>query len=237
MNNSETEVPKGKSGTLANPVFGHFIERSTSRSFLAALRAVAREWRIMRAHRGGVRKASSVKLPCALHIGCGPNRKPGWVNIDLDKEADIRLDLREALPFPDNSVKMVYSEHFFEHLSLEEGSRFLRECLRVLLPTGRLSVGVPNAQLCMQDYVRGDRDEWLKVRDRYHPKWCSTPMHSVNYFFRQDGEHKYVYDTETLIVLVRDCGFSDVHERPWDPALDLEVRRDGTLYVDGEKPA
>ena len=189
----------------------------------------------MTAHRLGVRKASSVKLPCALHIGCGPNKKPGWVNIDLGKDADIRLDLRERLPFPDNSVNMVYSEHFFEHLSLEEGNRFLRECLRVLVPGGRFSVGVPNAQLCLQDYVIDDRDEWLKVRDRYHPKWCSTPMHSVNYFFRQDGEHKYAYDAETLIELLRDCGFSDVHVRPWDATLDLEARRDGTLYVEGKK--
>lgn len=212
-----------------------FIERATSRSFRAELQTVGREWRIMRAHRCGVRKAPSVKLPCALHIGCGPNIKPGWVNIDLNKCADICLDLREALPFPDNSVKMVYSEHFFEHLSLEEGISFLRECLRVLLPGGRLSVGVPDAQICMRDYVSGDRGKWLRQRDRSHPKWCSTPMHSVNYFFRQDGEHKYAYDTETLIELVRDCGFSNVNKRPWDPALDLEVRRDGTLYVDGEK--
>jgi len=190
----------------------------------------------MRAHRSGVRKASNLKLPCAVHIGCGPNKKPGWVNIDLDESADIRLDLREDLPFPDNSVKMVYSEHFFEHLSLEDGSRFIRECLRVLLPGGRFSVGVPNAALCMQDYVSGDRDKWLKVRDRYHPKWCSTPMHSVNYFFRQDGEHKYVYDPETLIGLIRESGFSNAHERSWEPGLDLEARRDGTLYVDAEKP-
>jgi predicted SAM-dependent methyltransferase len=189
----------------------------------------------MRAHRLGVRKASSVKLPCALHIGCGPNKKPGWINIDFSKDADIRLDLRERLPFPDNSVIMVYSEHFFEHLSLRDGNRFLRECLRVLVPGGRFSVGVPNAQLCLQDYVIDDRDEWLKVRDRYHPKWCSTPMHSVNYFFRQEGEHKYAYDAETLTDLVRDCGFSDVHVRPWDPTLDLEARRDGTLYVEGKK--
>ena len=77
-------------------------------------------------------------------------------------------------------------EHFFEHLDLEEGTRFLRECLRVLVPGGRLSFGVPNARLCMQDYASGDREKWLRVRDRYHPKWCTTPMHSTNYFLRQD---------------------------------------------------
>jgi predicted SAM-dependent methyltransferase len=212
-----------------------FINGITTRPFRAALHTLVREWRVMRAHRRGVRKASAVTLPCALHIGCGPNRKPDWINIDLNQDADICLDLREPLPFPDNSVKMVYSEHFFEHLDLEEGTRFLRECLRVLLPGGRLSLGVPNARLCMQDYASGDREKWMRVRDRYHPKWCTTPMHSANYFFRQDGEHKYAYDEETLIELVRDCGFSNVHERQWDQVLDLEARRDGTLYIDGEK--
>jgi len=189
----------------------------------------------MRVHRQGVRKASLVKLPCMLHFGCGANRKSGWVNIDLDPKADLRLDLREPFPFPDNCVSLVYSEHFFEHLSLQDGTRFLRESFRVLLPGGRMSVGVPNARLCLQDYVQGDRDEWLKIRDRYHPKWCTTPMHSVNYVFRQNSEHKYAYDEETLIELITQCGFSNVRTRSWDGALDMEARRAGTLYVDGEK--
>ncbi len=64
----------------------------------------------------------------------------------------------------------------------------------MLVPGGRLSLGVPNARLCMQDYASGDREKWLRVRDRYHPEWCTTPMHSANYFFRQDGEHKYSYE-------------------------------------------
>jgi predicted SAM-dependent methyltransferase len=217
------------------PWLKDLIKRSTTRSFPVALLAVVREWRIMVAHRRGIRKASLVKLPCALHVGCGPNSKPGWVNIDFDQGADIRLDLREPLPFPDNSVDMVYGEHFFEHLGLEEGTRFLGECLRVLRPGGRISLGVPNARFCMEDYVRGDRDDWLKTRDRYHPEWCTTPMHSVNYFFRQDGRHKYAYDEETLIGLIENCGFSNVHERAWDSALDLEARKEGTLYVDAEK--
>jgi predicted SAM-dependent methyltransferase len=158
------------------------------------------------------------------------------VNVDLDQAADLCLDLREPLPFPDNSVNRIYSEHFFEHLGFEEGAAFLKECHRVLLPGGRLSVGVPDARLCLQDYVADDREKWRLVRDRYgYPAWCSTPMHGVNHFFRQNGEHQYAYDEETLVELIQECGFSNVHGRPWDPALDLEARREGTLYVDGEK--
>ena len=61
-------------------------------------------------------------------------------------------------------------------------------------------------------------------------------MHSVNYFFRQAGEHKYAYDEETLVQLISECGFANVRARPWDAEIDLESRRIGTLYVDAEKP-
>ena len=213
-----------------------FLRSSTTASFRAALRKLPEEWKIMRTHKDGVRKASSVEVPCSLHIGCGPNRKPGWVNIDLSEGADVRLDLRESLPFPDNSAKIIYSEHFFEHLDFAEGTRFLRDSMRVLQPGGRMSIGVPDARLIMDLYTGGDRDVWMKVRDRWHPKWCTTPMHSVNYFFRQDGEHKYAYDAETLTTLLKECGFSNIHERQWDSTLDSELRRQGTLYIDAEKP-
>jgi predicted SAM-dependent methyltransferase len=142
-------------------------------------------------------------------------------------------DLREPLPLPDDSVSTIYSEHFVEHLSQDEGIRFLNECRRVLQPGGRISIGVPDGSLMLRDYY--DREKWRKTRDRYHPAGCTTPMHSVNYFFRQGGEHKYTYDAETLTETVRLCGFANVRQRPWDSTLDLESRRDGTLYVDGVK--
>jgi hypothetical protein len=46
-------------------------------------------------------------LPCKLHFGGGDNLKAGWVNVDLHASADLRLDVREPLPFPGNSVTMI----------------------------------------------------------------------------------------------------------------------------------
>jgi SAM-dependent methyltransferase len=65
--------------------------------------------------------------------------------IDLYEGAGLRLDLREPMPFLDNSCAMVHSEHFLEHLAYpHDAMRFLTECFRVLRPGGVFRVGVPD---------------------------------------------------------------------------------------------
>jgi SAM-dependent methyltransferase len=51
-----------------------------------------------------------------LHIGCGRTHLEGFINIDIIEGCDLRLDLdRDPLPFPDNSVDLVYAFHSLEH--------------------------------------------------------------------------------------------------------------------------
>jgi predicted SAM-dependent methyltransferase len=230
-----SEAPKTYARRAAS-IF-HAVSRfQTTYGFRAALRSVVGETKIMRLHLRGLRRARSLRPPFKLHIGCGPNVKDGWINIDLSERADLQLDLREALPFPDGSATIIYSEHFFEHLSFQEGIRFLRDSLRVLVPGGLVSIGVPDAEFGLWVYLN-DRERWQADAARYNnPKWCNTPMHGVNYLFRQEGEHKYAYDFETLAGTLKECGFLNIRRRNWDAALDLESRQDGTLYVDAEKP-
>ena len=152
--------------------------------------------------------------------------------------ADLRLDLREPFPFTDSSVAVIYSEHFFEHLTYPgEVGHLLRESLRVLQPGGLFSVGVPDTEPTLKAYVHGDVESFRVCRERWHPSWCDTPMHQVNYHFRQGTEHKYAYDFETLARILETAGFSAIARRAFDPSLDCEARRDGTLYVDAKKPA
>ena len=73
----------------------------------ASLRLVREEIGLYRRHRKGIRKASTHtgQTNLKLNIGCGPNLKVGWLNIDLfNAQADLALDMREAIPFRDNSV-------------------------------------------------------------------------------------------------------------------------------------
>jgi len=170
-----------------------------------------------------------------LNIGAGVKRKPGWVNVDLHPAADVKTDGRRRLPFRNHSASIVYSEHFFEHLEYpEEAMTFLSESFRVLAPGGLFSVGVPDTELCLRAYLNGDFSPGslglLEV------EWCTTPMQYLNFLFHQGGEHKQLYDFTTLAKVLQNAGFCDIARREFDPSLDSEDRRIGTLYVNARKP-
>jgi predicted SAM-dependent methyltransferase len=148
----------------------------------------------------------------------------------------LPTDLRRDLPFSDSTATMVYGEHFFEHLEYPtDTSQFLSEALRILRPNGLLSLGVPDAELALKAYVA--KETWSsECVGAIRPDWCDTPMHCLNYVFRQGNEHKYAYDFETLRRVVEKAGFRDVKRREFNPDLDSEARRIGALYIDARKP-
>ena len=89
-----------------------------------------------------------------LNIGCGPNRKNDSINIDLLKDADLCLDMREEIPLASGSCTLIYSEHFLEHLDYPDDAKiFLAECYRLLEPSGLVSVGFPDIRWPLEDYA------------------------------------------------------------------------------------
>ena len=84
-------------------------------------------------------------------------------------------------------------------------------------------------------YAFGDDLFFEKAREFWHPRWCDTRMHNINYHFRQGTEHKYAYDYETLEKILIEVGFSSVTRASFDPALDSESRELGTLYAEALK--
>jgi predicted SAM-dependent methyltransferase len=174
-----------------------------------------------------------------LNIGCGSNIKPGWVNIDMSARADLSLDMRERFPFADVSADIVYSEHFFEHLDYPiDTGHFLSESFRVLVPGGVFSVGVPDTKWPLLEYA-GVQSGYLEAaRNRnWHPEWSrGTLLARINYHFRQEGEHRFAWDFETLEQALSDAGFVEIRERKYNPDLDTEDRSLGTLYVEAAKP-
>ncbi|MCD6218585.1 methyltransferase domain-containing protein [bacterium] len=79
-----------------------------------------------------------------LDIGCGFNKKDGFIGIDRSNNvgADYVLDIeREQFPFDDSSVSEIYCAHLVEHLS--DLISFMNECYRVLKPDGLMTILAP----------------------------------------------------------------------------------------------
>lgn len=183
-----------------------------------------------------IRRAVADGRPISLDIGAGD--KPGangWLTVDMTRNCDIFWDLRRGIPFPDQSVSRIYSSHFLEHLSFREGQQFLDECLRVLSDGGKFLVSVPNARLYIDAYVQG------KELDRrffftYSPAFNNTTaIDFLNYTAYMGGEHKYMFDEENLIHLLRAKGMKNVRLRDFEPTLDPSGRRFESIYAAAEK--
>ncbi|MFT7667942.1 MAG: SAM-dependent methyltransferase [Planctomycetota bacterium] len=86
-----------------------------------------------------------------LHLGCGPDRREGWVNVDVNPEfnPDIIAPASELPMLDDASCSVIESCHLFEHLTLAQARAALREWRRLLAPGGELCLELPNFARCM----------------------------------------------------------------------------------------
>lgn len=211
--------------------------------FRKALKSLYDEWRILRNHKKGVRYVKQQldpTRPIRVQFGCGPETKEGWLNTDLWPgpwaTPDICLDVSRDLPFTSGTVSEIYSEHMFEHLEYPTTVKhFLEECFRVLAHRGTITIGVPDLDWIFQQYHGWTPSTPLSVYPNA-PYIIRHPLEELNYCFHQGGEHKFLYHEEFLCALLKYFGFSDVHRRAFDPLLDTEHRREGTLYVVASKP-
>ena len=171
-----------------------------------------------------------------LEIGAGQKYgESGWVTMDIELECDLFWDLRNGIPFPDDTVGRIYSSHLFEHLTYREGQNLMTECLRVLKPGGEFSICVPNARLYLDAYARKEK--------LTSPFLGWTPavqgeslIDMVNYVAYLDGHHKCLFDEESLLDRMQAAGMVDARLRPFDPSIDSEGRDFESVYGVGFKP-
>lgn len=101
-----------------------------------------------------------------LNLGCGDDRRPGYVNVDVRPGVgDLAADVRD-LPVPSASVEILVAHDILEHLPPQDTLRALREWHRVLVPGGTLDVKVPNMKMLCEWIVDDFRTE-LAIRNIY----------------------------------------------------------------------
>jgi predicted SAM-dependent methyltransferase len=84
-------------------------------------------------------------LPRILDVGCGPNKFPGAIGVDMNPAtaADVLCHLdRGGLPFRDDSFDQVRAVHVIEHVADVIGT--MEEFHRVTRPGGTIFVVTPH---------------------------------------------------------------------------------------------
>jgi predicted SAM-dependent methyltransferase len=173
--------------------------------------------------------------PLNANIGCGQEPFQGWLNLDLDPgtKADFLWDVTDGLPFDNDSCAFMYSEHFLEHLPIQDGVRFLAECYRSLQRGGVLRIAMPSLQEIVRQYYENDwaNQPWL---EKYGYAWIKTRAECINISFREWG-HQWLYDAEELDRRLKEAGFTRIENVKWGDSKYLELRnretREETLLI------
>lgn len=177
-----------------------------------------------------------------LHVGCGSNYFDGWINIDANfnnniEKLDLNWDLRNPLPFEDNSVDFIYNEHFLEHLTVEEGLRTLKDFKRVLKSTGVLRIAMPDLADVVKLY---NNDNWKEDNAEFFTKFglsfIKTKAELININFRAWG-HQWLYDWEELERRLKEAGFTQIkqcylRESKNTELKNLETRSESNLIAE-----
>lgn len=95
----------------------------------------------------------------------------------------------DRLQFEDASFSFIFSEHFFEHLFVDEALSLFTECYRILKPAGVMRVSVPDADL--RSYER--------------PEPVGYPSKGLP--FTHPGKHKTRWSVYSLALMLQTAGF------------------------------
>jgi len=170
-----------------------------------------------------------------LHIGCGANLLPGWLNSDFPARSPevLELDATATFPFQTGTFSYVFSEHMIEHVPYAGGAAMLKESHRVLKPGGKIRISTPDLKFLMDLYLAGDRRTALQ---NSYIKWATDtfvrnapgydPVFVINNFVRDWG-HLFIYDEKILRFSLEQAGFThitrpELNASPDEPLRNLE---------------
>jgi predicted SAM-dependent methyltransferase len=179
-----------------------------------------------------------------LNVGCGPGTVEGWVNVDICRSPGVLLmDATRQWPIPDGCAEAVNSEHFIEHLTLDEARFYFTEAFRALRPGGVIRTSTPDLAGMTAAYA--EADPALLEAHRSHGYAARNHGDMVNNYFYMHG-HRHIYDFASLAAMLADAGFGGIErasfgESPHALLRGIDTHEPGELRslvvaVDAVKP-
>ena len=155
-----------------------------------------------------------------LELGCGESLRSGFLGCDIRALPNVSYvcspwELTEYIS--EQSVDHVYSRHFFEHLTFEEGRKTLLTSWKLLKCGGIFEICVPDLLFHIKQYLSPDR---RNLNFNFHLGSISILEHAMAglYGWQRQADtdedywdvHKSGYDQEMLEYLLKEHGFGDI---------------------------
>ncbi len=174
-----------------------------------------------------------------LNWGCGPRPAPGWINSDRIEAPgiDLRCDIRDGLPLPDESIDYAVGVHALQDIPYLDVVPVLRELRRVLKPGGVLRLVLPDLDRAIRAYVRGDR-AYFYIPDADARTLGGKLVAQITWY----GSTRTPFTYDCIEEMLRRAGFRDVarcgHREtrsPYPEIVELDNRERESLFVEAVK--
>jgi len=119
----------------------------------------------------------------------------------------------DNLPFEDGVFQYIYTSHVLEHVPWYKTKSALDEVYRVLAPSGKFEVWVPDFRKLVSVYLSGDffQEDWTPLNDEREPmKWLAGRMFCGTRLEEESSWHRAVFDEAYLRRCLEGSGFKDV---------------------------
>jgi predicted SAM-dependent methyltransferase len=163
-----------------------------------------------------------------LNLGCGPDIRQGYVNVDLEPASQVLgVDLSQfPWPWEDDSTDEILMLDLLEHFPYRQTDSILNEAWRVLKVGGHIDIQVPDFEHCafaamdMDNYLcnvcgkAGKQAELSDIGRRCSE--CKTPIYDIaeaairRLYGGQDVKgnwHFNAFTKESLVFKLKRTGF------------------------------
>ena len=172
-----------------------------------------------------------------LHFGCGAITPPDWINADRKSGPgiDVRCDITVGLPFPDDSLDYITSQHALQDLRIFRQVSVMAELRRVLKPGGVLRLGLPDLDRAIAAYHSGRRDYFIPR------EWETLGGDFITHILWYN-ETSTLFTRKFADELLRKAGFAEVAQVEYRQTLigppgvvELDHREHESFYIEARK--
>jgi SAM-dependent methyltransferase len=168
-----------------------------------------------------------------VNLGCGAQKIPGYLGIDIGIDAELCLDLAiYNLPFKDHSLESVVCISAINYFSYSRAGELIRDVYRVLRPGGIARFAVQDMESIARRYVEKDVEFFFQKlpdgKDRFKGPTLGDKFAAWFYGYAIKGTPcQYFYDFDSLKFLFNQAGFSVIERMAF-----LESRLDQIEMID-----